>query len=84
MTMTVAEMLCKPPEQILTLPNAKTEECGGFMRVRVMVDISQPLCRGRMVALDDNRELCVSFKYERLPNLYYWCGRLTHNDRDYD
>ena len=71
MTMTVAEMLCKPPEQILTLPNAKTEECGGFMRVRVMVDISQPLCRGRMVALDDNRELCVSFKYERLPNLYY-------------
>ena len=54
------------------------------MRVRVMVDISQPLSRGRMVALDNNRELCVSFKYERLPNLCYWCGHLTHNGRDYD
>ena len=84
MTTTVAETLCEPAGQILKLPNAKTEECGGFMRVRVMVDISQPLCRGRMVTLDDNRELCVSFKYERLPNLCYWCGRLTHNDRDCD
>ena len=83
-TTTVAKMLCEPAGQVLKLPNAKTEECGGFMRVQVMVDISQPLCRGKVVALDDSRELCVSFKYERLPNLCYWCGRLTHNDRDCD
>ena len=63
MNTTVAETLCELAGQILKLPNAKTEDCGGFMRVRVMVDISQPLCRGRMVTLDDNRELCVSFKY---------------------
>ena len=24
----------------------------------------------------------ISFKYERLPNMCYWCGRLTHDDRD--
>ena len=80
----VAETLCKLAGQILKLPNAKTEECGSFMQVWVMVDISQPLCCGRMVTLDDNRELCVSFKYKRLPNLCYRCGHLTHNDRDYD
>jgi len=40
MTTTMAEMLCEPAGQILKLPNAKTEEHGGFMRVRVMVDIS--------------------------------------------
>ena len=62
MTTTVAKMLCEPAGQVLKLPNAKTEECGRFMRVQVMVDISQPLCRGKVVALDDSRELYVSFK----------------------
>ena len=32
-TTTVAKMLCEPAGQVLKLPNAKTEECGGFMRV---------------------------------------------------
>ena len=36
----VAETLCKLAGQILKLPNAKTEECGSFMQVWVMVDIS--------------------------------------------
>lgn len=24
----------------------------------------------------------MSFKYERLPNLCYWCGQLTHHDKE--
>lgn len=28
------------------------------------------------------KEGWVSFKYERLPNIFYWCGRLTHHDRE--
>ena len=24
----------------------------------------------------------MSFKYERLPNLCYWCGQLSHDDKD--
>ena len=24
----------------------------------------------------------ISFKYERLLNMCYWCGRLAHDDRD--
>ena len=26
----------------------------------------------------------MSFKYERLPNICYWCGCLNHGDRDCD
>ena len=80
MTTTVAESLCETVGQVQKQP--QTEECGGFMRVRVLVDVTQPLCRGRVISLDDDKELWVSFKYERLPIICYWCGRLNHNDRD--
>ena len=52
------------------------------MQVRVLVDVTQPLCRGRVISLDDDKDLWVSFKYERLPIICYWCGCLNHNDRD--
>ena len=45
----------------------------GFVRVRVKVDISKPLCRGRVISLENGKEIWVSFKYERLSNLCYWC-----------
>ena len=82
MNPTVAEGLCKTVGVVQNQSNLRTEEYGGFMRVRVLVDISQPLCQGRVIALDDDKELWVSFRHERLPNICYWCGCLTHNDRD--
>ncbi|KAK7832538.1 uncharacterized protein CFP56_026312 [Quercus suber] len=57
---------------------------GTFMRVRVSVDISRPLCRGRKVSFDEETESWVSFKYERLPNICFWCGMLSHDDKDCD
>lgn len=53
-----------------------------FMRVRVRIDITKPLCRGRKIGPSDGKEGWVNFKYERLPNLCYWCGRLTHHDKE--
>ena len=35
-----------------------------------------------MVSLDSGKELWVNFKYERLPNLCFWCGCLMHDDQD--
>lgn len=54
---------------------------GTFMRVRVSVDVSRPLCRGKKVSFYEN-EGWVSFQYERLPNLCFWCGLLSHDDKD--
>ena len=44
--------------------------------------LKPPLCRGRKIALSDGSDSWVSFHYERLPNLCYWCGKLTHMDRE--
>ncbi len=55
---------------------------GQAMRIRVSVDITKPLCRGRRAKLEKDKETWISFKYERLPNFCYWCGLLTHTDKD--
>ena len=57
-------------------------EGGNFMRVRVSIDISLLVCRGRVLSLEDGSDVWVKFKYERLPNICYWCGCLNHSDRD--
>lgn len=43
------------------------------------VDITKPLCRGRKVTWDQTEKGWVSFLYERLPNICYWCGHLSHD-----
>lgn len=53
-----------------------------FMRIRVRVDTSKPLCRGRKFRREDGEIGWIRFKYERLPILCYWCGRLSHSDKD--
>ena len=53
-----------------------------FVRVRVTLNISKPLCKGRVITLDDGKDLWIPFKYERLPNLYYRCGCLSHDERN--
>lgn len=55
---------------------------GTFMRVQVSVDISRPLCRGRKVMFDEGLESWVSFQHECLPNICFWCGMLSHDDKD--
>lgn len=57
---------------------------GSFMRVRVVIDVALPLCRGRLITSDEGEEGWVSFKYKRLPNICYWCGCLNHSDKDCD
>ena len=55
---------------------------GQCLRIRVRLDISKPLCRGRKARFEKGRETWVSFKYERLPNFCYWCGCVTHSEKD--
>ena len=57
-------------------------EGGNFMRIRVEMDISLPLCCGLVVSMENGKKSWVTFKYESLPNICYWCGKMDHLDRD--
>lgn len=52
------------------------------MRIRVRIDVTLLLCRGRVCSQEDGSKGWVSFKYERLPNVCYWCGCLNPFDKD--
>ena len=78
----VAEQICEVIGPVTKMENLSDCDGGTFIRVRVVVNISLPLCRGQLITLDNNEVHWVSFKYERLPNLCYWCGTLTHPDKD--
>ena len=81
-TSKVAEKICSAIGTVCEVPEGIEVEGDGFIRVRVTVDISQPLCRGRVISMATGKEQWVSFKYERPPNLCYWYGCLMHADRD--
>ena len=67
----VAEELCEVIGEVDWNSNNAEVEGGSFIRVHVRVDISIPLCRGRVLSIEDGEEGWVSFKYERLPNICY-------------
>ena len=78
----MAEKLCDTVGEVQKSIGAVDDDGGSFFRVRVLVDITLPLCRGRVISLPNGSKSWVNFKYEWLPNMCYWCGRLDHNDRD--
>ncbi|XP_050281590.1 uncharacterized protein LOC126722475 [Quercus robur] len=55
---------------------------GEFLRVRITMDISKPLPRCSRLRSGGRQLGLVGLKYERLPNFCYWCGRVTHGERD--
>ncbi|XP_042964598.1 uncharacterized protein LOC122298810 [Carya illinoinensis] len=52
---------------------------GEFLRVRVAMDISKPLLRGKLVNIGLEKPVWIRFSYERLPNFCYCCGLLNHS-----
>ena len=55
---------------------------GNFLRIRVGVNVSRPLNKGRKVLLGDEDEVWVTFKYKKLPNFFYWCGMASHDVKE--
>lgn len=54
---------------------------GSCPRLRVIIDITKPLDRGRALSLE-GKSLWVEFKYEKLPLFCFNCGRIVHGQED--
>ncbi|XP_048422913.1 uncharacterized protein LOC103963932 [Pyrus x bretschneideri] len=50
----------------------------GFVRVRILVDTGKPLFKGCWIRREPNKETWVEFRYERLQDFCYKCGRIGH------
>ncbi|CAN1815741.1 hypothetical protein LINPERHAP1_LOCUS27552 [Linum perenne] len=51
------------------------------MRIRVRMDIRNPIKRGKKVVKPNGEWSIAKFRYEKLPTFCYICGRMGHIDR---
>lgn len=65
------EEICAIVGRLVSIRDNAKSGGEGFIRVRVVVDVTRPIYRGRVVTLENGKKTCVSFKYEQLPNLCY-------------
>ena len=57
----------------------RMDEQNFFVRVRVALPISKPLRRGWFLLGLDGKHHWVTYKYERMPMLYHYCGVFSHD-----
>jgi hypothetical protein len=55
---------------------------GPSLRVRLRLDFTKPIPRGKMVTFGSLGQMWISFKFERLPWLCFHCGIIGHLERD--
>ncbi|KAM1724749.1 hypothetical protein EV2_023584 [Malus domestica] len=53
-----------------------------YLSVRVMVDTTNPLLHVCWLARNEDRDSWVEFRYERLQNFCYKCGRIGHDSTE--
>ncbi|KAM1732004.1 hypothetical protein ACFX11_017813 [Malus domestica] len=58
------------------------EKARGFLRVKVEVDSLKPLTTGCWLPMDNNNESWIEFRYERLQDFCYRCGRIGHSNTE--
>ncbi|KAL8532819.1 hypothetical protein ACS0TY_009144 [Phlomoides rotata] len=58
----------------------KSSNWRSFMRIKVLVDVTKALKRGKCIKKVDGSVFVVSFKYEKLNQFCFVCGRLSHTE----
>lgn len=55
---------------------------GKCLHVRVRINVTKRLVRGKKITIEGDECKWVNFKYERLPNFFYRCSLLNHALKD--
>ena len=55
----VAGKICEVLGMVLPSTNPQETEGGSFVRIRVSLDVTIPLCRGRLVSIGGDKEVWV-------------------------
>lgn len=55
---------------------------GPYLKVRLSIDVTKSIQRGRLVTFGSLGQMWIAFKYERLPWLCFHCGMLGHMERE--
>lgn len=58
--------------------NRGDDKWGSFLRLGVLIDLKKPLRRGTILRNKEGSKFKISFKYERLLDFCYYCGRVGH------
>lgn len=67
---------------VITVDKSASRECiGRFLRVRIRLNLREPLMREMMVTFPDEGQVWVQFQYEGLPNYCFYCGKLGYVSR---
>lgn len=57
------------------------ELSGQFVKVRIQLDTTKPVVQGLFLRKSNRNPVWISFKYERLANICYFCASLSHESR---
>ena len=57
---------------------------GRCLKVRVSINTSRALRRGKMLSVPGGGKVLAMYRYEHLPDFCYVCGRLDHLEQDCD
>ena len=64
MSKQVAENTCDIIGEVRRSPESTEDDGGKFIQVRIRLDINLPLCRGRVIMVENGKKSWVQFQYE--------------------